>query len=217
MVVSLPASHIFLLLLPAFTACRKSLRRLEPELACFHWFSTVRWRDWRVESRQGESRTSPSDGRHLVSTLPLPAVETDMLRSLPRRMWTLEARHSRQRTMMVPAHQLCRRPVYSLWRKRNKLTLKMIMTPWEDLFFVINNLLLGEEPVSPSQLFISKSFKWHFSVDWRFHPSGRNQRGLRSIHTLVLLSHWTKGQPGRFWALVNTGSEVPLVSRYLDR
>merc|ERR1711890_548 len=23
---------------------------------------------------------------------------------------------------------------------------KMIMTPWEDLFFVINNLLLGEEP-----------------------------------------------------------------------
>lgn len=24
----------------------------------------------------------------------------------------------------------------------------MIMTPWEDLFFVINNLLLGEEPVS---------------------------------------------------------------------
>ena len=23
----------------------------------------------------------------------------------------------------------------------------MIMTPWEDLFFVINNLLLGEEPV----------------------------------------------------------------------
>ena len=24
---------------------------------------------------------------------------------------------------------------------------RMIMTPWEDLFFVINNLLLGEEPV----------------------------------------------------------------------
>ena len=38
----------------------------------------------------------------------------------------------------------------------------MIMTPWEDLFFVINNLLLGEEPVSPTLLFISSSFQFHF-------------------------------------------------------
>ena len=27
------------------------------------------------------------------------------------------------------------------------------MTPWEDLFFVINNLLLGEEPVRGKQLY----------------------------------------------------------------
>ena len=38
----------------------------------------------------------------------------------------------------------------------------MIMTPWEDLFFVINNLLLGEEPVRSNirnlkELFISKT------------------------------------------------------------
>ena len=30
----------------------------------------------------------------------------------------------------------------------------MIMTPWEDLFFVINNLLLGEEPVSKDIWFL---------------------------------------------------------------
>merc|ERR1712080_690517 len=32
---------------------------------------------------------------------------------------------------------------------------KMIMTPWEDLFFVINNLLLGEEPVSKQTSLLS--------------------------------------------------------------
>ena len=64
------------------------------------------------------------------------------------------------------------------------------MTPWEDLFFVINNLLLGEEPVSSALLIIQLIILMTFlSVDRRFHPPGRNQRGLRSIHTLVLLSH----------------------------
>ena len=213
--------YIWLLLLPAFTAFRKSLGRLEPELGesglsrtCFHWFSSQRWWDWRVETRAGRAEQNIS--QWWSASWQAPGTSGHLFWGGSDH-WALEARLETERTMMVPAHQLCRRPVYSLWRKRNKLTLKMIMTPWEDLFFVINNLLLGEEPVSPSQLLISKSFKWHFSVDWRFHPSGRNQRGLRSIHTLVLLSHWTKGQPGRFWALVNTGREVPLVSRYLDR
>ena len=34
----------------------------------------------------------------------------------------------------------------------------MIMTPWEDLFFVINNLLLGEEPVSWQSIKLSIKF-----------------------------------------------------------
>ena len=92
------------------------------------------------------------------------------------------------------------------------------MTPWEDLFFVINNLLLGEEPVSSVLLIIQLIILMTFlSVDRRFHPPGRNQRGLRSIHTLVLLSHWTKGQFGRIGALVNTGRAGPRVHWYLIR
>ena len=92
------------------------------------------------------------------------------------------------------------------------------MTPWEDLFFVINNLLLGEEPVSSVLLIIQLIILMTFlSVDRRFHPPGRNQRGLRSIHTLVLLSHWTKGQFGRIGALVNTGRAGPRAHWYLIR
>ena len=33
------------------------------------------------------------------------------------------------------------------WGRWRQGGCRMIMTPWEDLFFVINNLLLGEEPV----------------------------------------------------------------------
>merc|ERR1712004_163089 len=50
-------------------------------------------------------------------------------------------------------HQLPGRELGSRWRgaggegSAESLTgSTMIMTPWEDLFFVINNLLLGEEP-----------------------------------------------------------------------
>ena len=38
---------------------------------------------------------------------------------------------------------------------------KMIMTPWEDLFFVINNLLLGEEPVRVN---LSKHKSFQFNI-----------------------------------------------------
>merc|ERR1712039_379088 len=55
--------------------------------------------------------------------------------------------------MGAAPHQLPGRELGSRWRgaggegSGESLTgSTMIMTPWEDLFFVINNLLLGEEP-----------------------------------------------------------------------
>jgi len=47
----------------------------------------------------------------------------------------------------------------------------MIMTPWEDLFFVINNLLLGEEPsIEDFILLIGTSVAFIAFVLWCCFP-----------------------------------------------
>ena len=79
------------------------------------------------------------------------------------------------------------------------------MTPWEDLFFVINNLLLGEEPVRSCWEKRVTLLYFMFPVNWGLHSACGDQRCLRSLHSVVLLSNRAKGQPGRVWAPLNTG------------
>ena len=111
---------------------------------------------------------------------------------------------------MVLTDQLYCHPIHSLWEAVSEVDTKMIMTPWEDLFFVINNLLLGEEPVSTQRILRDLDLILIFSVDRGLHPAGGDQCRLRSLHPLVLLSNRTQGQPGRIWTPLHTGNITPV-------
>ena len=64
----------------------------------------------------------------------------------------------------------------------------MIMTPWEDLFFVINNLLLGEEPVSKEISLTSRHRRMPVSEMIFSEPTCRfdGKRKNKYIHFFLL-------------------------------
>ena len=149
-----PSQHqIFpcLLLTDGFHSQRKvrclgggGCRERAPPGSCFHWFSPSQdesqERDSHWHGQPGLLRTSPVKWRHNI-TLHLVRGGCE---------W--------QDQRMVLTDQLYCHPIHSLWKAVSEVDTKMIMTPWEDLFFVINNLLLGEEPVSPQTILLDLDF-----------------------------------------------------------
>merc|ERR1711974_327351 len=86
-----------------------------------------------------------------------------------------------------------------------KKSCKMIMTPWEDLFFVINNLLLGEEPsIEDFILLVGTSVAFIAFILWCCFPiepkdslggSEFSQRRQQTQCTMQSTSSWQRVLP----------------------
>lgn len=72
-----------------------------------------------------------------------------------------------------------------------------MMTPFEDFVYLINHVLLGEEPVSEENSFISLAacIDFCYYADNRgFYPAGGHLGGIYRLHTVVLLPHTAQGR-----------------------
>lgn len=73
------------------------------------------------------------------------------------------------------------------------------MTPFDDFAYLINHVLLGEEPVRPQwhtkTILPQSSIISKFLLDnWRLHSVDRNRRSIHCLHSMVLFSHPSEGK-----------------------
>lgn len=72
-----------------------------------------------------------------------------------------------------------------------------MMTPLDDFAYLINHVLLGEEPVRPNDVFeIFAQPPLSISDRRRFYTSRWNDRSIRSFHTVVLFPRCSEGVAG---------------------
>lgn len=71
-----------------------------------------------------------------------------------------------------------------------------MITPFDDFVYLVNNVLLGEEPVSYMENECFMFLKYIFVDHRRFHSTHRYSRSVRGICAVVLLSCCAQGIAG---------------------